>query len=366
MAEQDLDRNHKATPHKLNEARKRGQVSKSPDVISAIVFIVAVVYLSWQGWPHLRDQFQFDRALLLLAGRADMSPAILWHLISAGLRHSFFLLAPFFGAIMLTAIVTNVMQTGPVLSSHPLGPEWSKLNPANGFKRLFSVRTLFDAVRACLKLVLLAWAVYLALKSLAPQFFSLSGYSPVGYVRALIADISSMGIKIAMMLALIALLDWLYTRREFARNMRMSHRDLRDESKQRDGDPRIRSRLRELRREMLKRSQAASKTRDADVLITNPTHLAVALRYEHGKMASPLLIAKGAGVVAQSMRDVAARHRIPVVRNRTLARKLYRELDNDQYVPQAMYAEVARIIVWVFAIRRANDAARTLAAGQGA
>jgi flagellar biosynthetic protein FlhB len=357
MAEQDMDRNQAATPHKLKEARKRGQVAKSPDVVSTLVLIVALVYLTALGWDRVREQFRFDAALMNLAGRIDGSPAVLWQIISHALHACFSLLAPFFATIMLAAIVANLLQTGPVLSSDPLGPEWSKLNPANGFKRLFSIRTLFDAVRTCLKLVLLTTAVYLALKSLAPQFLMLSGYSPIGYIRALLDDIGSMGLKVSLMLGLIALLDWLYTRREFAKNMRMSHHDLREESKHREGDPRIRARLRELRREMLKRSLAVSKTKQADVLITNPTHLAIALRYEHGAMRSPQLISKGAGVVAQAMRKVASQHHIPIVRNRALARKLYQDMDFDEHVPQHLYAEVARIIVWVFAMRRANNPA---------
>lgn len=362
MAEQDMDRNQDATPHKLREARKRGQVVKSPDFISTAILAVMLVYLSWQGWSSVREQFRFDQAMLNLAGRIDMSPPVLWQLLSFGLHHCFSLLAPFFATIVLTAIIANLVQTGPVLSSDPLGPEWSKLNPATGFKRFFSVRTLFDAARACLKLVLLVWVVYYALKGLAPQFASLGGYSATGYLHALIDDIAAMGMKIVVMMVLIAMVDWIYTRREFAKQMRMSHRDIRDESKNREGDPRIRARLRELRRDMLKRSLAASKTRQADVLITNPTHLAIALRYEHGEMNSPQLIAKGAGVVAYAMRKMAARHNIPVVRNQTLARKLYKELDFDEYVPPRLYADVARIIVWVFAMRKANDAARSRAA----
>jgi flagellar biosynthetic protein FlhB len=363
MAEQDIDRRYQATPHKLKQARKRGQVAKSGDVVSAMVFAIAVMYLSWQGWAQLREQFRFNQALLLLAGRAEMTPVALWDLVARSLHHCLLLLGPFFVALMLTAIVSNIMQTGPVLSSHPLGPTWGKLNPAAGFKRIFSMRTLFDTFRSCLKLVLLTSVVYLSLKSLTPQFLSLSSYSNVGYVHALLDDVALMGIRISLMMGVIALLDWLYSRREFAKNMRMSNRDIRDESKQREGDPRIRSRLRELRREMLKRSLAVNKTRQADVLITNPTHLAIALRYEHGMMQSPQLLAKGTGTIAQSMRDIAALHRIPVVQNRTLARKLYRELDFDQHVPSAMYAEVARIIVWVFAMRKLNETSRAVVSG---
>lgn len=367
MAERDMDRNQAATPYKLREARKRGQVAKSQDFNAAVVFIVMLAFLSWQGWSGVRDQFRFDQAMLNLAGRIDMHPAMPWQLLLHGLKHCMSLLAPFFATLLVTAIVANLVQLGPVFSSTPLGPEWSRLNPVAGFKRLFSMRALFDTVRACLKLALLTWVVYYALKGMLPQFGALGGYSATGYLHALLDDIASMGMKIALMLGLIAAVDWMYTRREFARNMRMSHRDIRDETKHREGDPRIRSRLRALRREMLQRSLAASKVQEADVVITNPSHLAIALRYRHGEMTAPQVVAKGAGVQAAAMRRAAARHKVPVVRNQTLARQLYQELGFNDDVPPHLYAEVARIIVWIFAMRKASDAAhRASAAAAGA
>jgi flagellar biosynthetic protein FlhB len=163
--------------------------------------------------------------------------------------------------------------------------------------------------------------------------------------------------KMALILALIAAVDWMYTRREFSKKMKMSRRELKDESKNREGDPRIRARLRELRREALKRTLTVRNTRDADVLLTNPTHVAVALRYSHGEMSSPQLVAKGAGRVAGAMRKIASEHNIPIVQNPALARRLFRELAVEQHVPQAMYAEVARIIVWVFAMRERRQGA---------
>jgi flagellar biosynthetic protein FlhB len=135
----------------------------------------------------------------------------------------------------------------------------------------------------------------------------------------------------------------------------MSRKEVRDEHKEREGDPRIRARLRELRREALRRSMAARRTASADVLLTNPTHYAVALRYVHGEMQSPQLVAKGAGSLAASMREIAARHRVPVVQNPPLARELYRSLEVDHHVPPALYAQVARILVWVFAMREARE-----------
>jgi flagellar biosynthesis protein FlhB len=356
MAEQDLDRNEDATPYKLEKARDRGQVAKSADVVSALVFTVAVAYLYWKGWDGLQAQFRYDQALLAQAGRLDASAAGLWHLIGSMVRDSVMALAPFFGALMVAALVGNLAQTGPVLSMDPLKADFNRLNPVNGLKKLFSMRTLFDGARAVLKLLLLSLVVYHSIKSLAPQFPQLASMPPAKLAHTVLDDAAATGFKIALMLCLIALVDFGFTRREFSKKMRMSRRDLKDEHKHREGDPRIRARLRELRREALRRSMAARKTSSADVLLTNPTHVAVALRYVHGEMASPLIVAKGAGVLAAGMRMIAAKHRIPVVQNPPLARQLFREVEVDQHVPPQLYAQVARILVWVFAMRDAQRA----------
>ncbi|WP_399681024.1 flagellar biosynthesis protein FlhB [Xenophilus sp.] len=357
MSEQDLDRSEAATPFKLRRAREKGQAARSTDAVGAVVFAVAAAYLGWKGADELIRQFVVDRAVLIHAARAS-SPQALWSLIAQGLQASLLQLAPFFGALMLAAVCGNVMQTGPMLSFEPLKADFNRLNPAQGFKKIFSMRVLFDGARACVKLVVLLGVAFLALRALAHQFFALAALSPWGYARALVDDLSSLAFKMALVMGIVALVDWVYTRREFAKKMRMSRRELKDEIKQREGDPRIRARLRELRLEALKRSKALRKTRDADVLVVNPTHLAIALKYEHGRMSSPQLLAKGAGHMAAAMRDVAARHGIPVVRNAPLARELFRSLPVDSHVPPQLYAQVARIIVWVLAMREQRGAPR--------
>lgn len=363
MAEQDLDRNEAATPYKLQRARERGQVAKSADVVSATVFFAAVVYLTWRGFGVAAEQFRFDQALLIHASRLDASGAGLWPTIERALRAALMLLGPFFAVAMVAAIIGNMMQTGPVFSFEPVKMDFNRINPVQGLKRIFSMRVLFDALRAVIKLTLLTLVAVLGLQALTDQFYALASLAPIGYLHTLIDDLSSVGLKMALVLGLIALLDWMYTRHEFAKKMRMSQRELKDEVKNREGDPRIRARLRELRRETLKRSQSLRQTRNADVLITNPTHVAVALKYEHGRMVSPQLLAKGVGPMAAAMREIAARHRIPVVQNPVLARRLYRELPVDHAVPPELYAQVARIIVWVFAMR---DQRQGTAAAEGA
>lgn len=358
MAEQDLDRNEAATPYKLQKARERGQTAKSADVVAAVVFAAAVVYLTWRGFGAVSSQFRFDQALLIHAGRMDASGVGLWPMIERSLRDALVLCAPFFAAVMLAAVIGNMMQTGPILSFDPVKMDFDRINPVNGLKKLFSMRILFDALRAVVKLSLLTLVAVLGLKALTGQFYALASLSAIGYLHILLEDLASIGLKMALVLGLIALLDLMYTRREFAKKMRMSQRELKDEAKRREGDPRIRARLRELRREMLKRSLALRQTRNADVVITNPTHIAVALKYEHGRMVSPQLLAKGAGHMAAAMREIAARHRIPVVQNPALARRIYKELAVDHPVPPELYAQVARIIVWVFAMREQRQPQR--------
>ncbi len=362
MAEQDLDRNLAATPYKLEKARERGQVPCSPDVVSALVFLVAMVFLASQGLGTWREQFRVDRAVLLLAGHLGEGQAAAWRVVEQALRATFVLAGPFLLAVTLTAILANVVQSGPVFSVQPLKADWSRLNPATGLKRVFSMRTLFSAARTLLKLALLTGVVYLALEALLPKFMAVSALPPGVQLRTLLDDVASVGFRITAMLVLIAILDLIYTRREFAKQMRMSTRELKDEVKHREGDPRIRARLRELRKELLKRSLAMRKARQADVLITNPTHLAVALRYQHGQMDAPLVLAKGAGQLAAVLRDIAARHGIPVVRSPGVARALYRKVPVDRAVPPELFAQVARIVAWVLAQREARLAGRDRAA----
>lgn len=354
MAE-DLDRNENATPYKLEQARKRGQVSKSADMVSVIVFIVAITYFNWKGLNNIFEQFRFDRLLLIASGNTFDNGVNLVYLLERIIVDMFLLLSPLFALLLISSVVGNLIQTGPILSFKPVQPDWTRINPAEGVKRFISLQTIFTLFRTCLKLAILAPVLYFALKDLVPKFFYIASLTPLGFLHELIDDMASVGFKMALALFVIALLDWGFSNRQFSKKMRMSRREIKDEFKHREGDPRIKGRMAELRRELYKRSLALSKTSQADVLITNPTHIAVALRYTHGEMDAPQLVSKGAGFLAAVMRKIAARNNIPVVQNRVLARKLFREMDYEQHVPPKYYAEVARIIVWLFAMRKTRD-----------
>jgi flagellar biosynthesis protein FlhB len=352
--EQDLDRNEAATPFKLEKAREQGQTPRSADMVGSFVFLAAMLYLASQGMKLGVSLLQLGQATLLQA--ADVSTAGLWHLARSLLVAATAELLPFLIALPITAVIAAVF------SVKPLHMDFARINPATGFKRLFSMRTLFDGGRACLKLLVLSAAALLALQALLPQFQAIAALPPTVFLQAASDDLASLGLKMGLALVLVSAVDLLFTRREFGKNMRMSRRELQDEFKNREGDPRVRARVRELRRELLKRSLALKNTRTADVVLTNPTHYAVALRYVHGEMEAPRVVAKGAGQLAAAMREIAARHDVVVVQNPPLARALFKQGGIDEYIPASFHAEVARIIVWVLAMR----AQRARAAGAAA
>ena len=349
---QDTDRSEAATPYTLQKARERGQSPRSADMVSSVVFMVAMLYLAAQGLRLTESLLQVVQATLVQA--AQVGPQGLWSLVARATEETLVVLLPFLLLLPLAAVLGAMAQTGFVFSVHPLQMDFQRLNLAAGFQRLFAMRTLFDGFRACAKLLVLGAVAFLALQVVLPQFHALSAMPAATFLHTAAGDLSGLGLKMALALLVVSLLDMAFTRHEFGRKMRMSRRELKDEYKNREGDPRIRVRLRELRRELLRRSQALRNTRNADVVLTNPTHYAVALRYVHGEMEAPRVVAKGAGQLAAAMREIAARHRVVVVQNPPLARRLFRESAIDDSIPADTHAEVARIIVWVFALRQAS------------
>ena len=354
MAEQDLDRNESATPYKLEKARERGSVAKSADANAVAVLAVATV--ACFAWADSAVRRFAHVAADLLGGAGadfgtpDQAARLLIHVMTSGIE----VIAPLLFAVACVAVIANIAQVGMVLSFEPLKPDFTRINPAQGLKKILSLRSLYEAGKSVVKLVLLGGVLYLAFTALVPEFMAMVDVQPAAYPRVLFALVGRLLIKLLIVLVVIAAIDRLFSQRQFARQMRMSRREIKDEHKHREGDPRIRARIRELRMKLLKRSQSMRELPDADVLITNPTRVAVALRYEHGVSPAPRVVAKGAGAMARKMRDVAFRHGVPIVQSPPLARALYRQAEDGGYVPERWYAEVARILVWLQAARRAR------------
>jgi flagellar biosynthetic protein FlhB len=346
MAEQEQQRSEKATPWKLEQARKKGTVPKGMDLNSFVAIAVLIATLHFTGMHLFAGLARLFSTAMSIAGDArPAGPAFRTAL--ALFFENIKLLAGMIVALMALGMLASFAQTGPVLSFTPLKPDFSRLNPAQGMKRFFNTKLLFDSTRAVLKAIFLCSVIYFFLRHAIPAMLSLMHAEIRSYPRQILELTTRLLMYCLAALLPIALLDIFLSRHDFMKRMMMSRRELLEEHKHREGDPRIRSRQRALQKEARLRSASLRRVKEADVLITNPTHLAIALKYEPGTMPAPVVLAKGAGHLAAMMREMAWRHRIPVVQNRRLAAKLFRNTPLEQPIAQDCYVDVARILIWL-------------------
>ena len=357
MAEsgQDSDRTEPATPFKLEEARKQGSVAKSLEINTLAMVAGGVITLLAFGEWCRRGLIAVSRRLFEVSGTLRVTPDAINTWLSEIATEGLMLLSPFFVILVLAAVLGNALQARPTFSFTPLKPDFTRINPATGLKRLLSGRTLFEAGKSILKLLMLGFAAYLALGEL----WRLGSHLPVLETSrlSLLTTASAQRVLLMMLIALlvIGIIDLRYTLWEFGRKMRMSRRELKDEYKRREGDPLIRSKRRELQRNLAKKLGSVAQVKDADVVITNPQHLAVALRYDRETMAAPKVVSKGAADVAQRIRDEAFRHGVPVIQDVRLARTLFKSTEIDGSIPEATFAAVAVVLRRVYSTRRKNS-----------
>jgi flagellar biosynthesis protein FlhB len=358
MAEEEQSRSEEATPFKLEEARKRGSTAKSMELnsLAILLFACGAVYLLGRSLMH--GTLQLSSNILDRAADLRFSQKATSDWLSELLIDGLMLLMPLMLPLMVIAILINLAQVGPIFSTFPLKPDFKRLNPVEGLKKLFSKRVLVEAIKTVLKCALLGATLYFAILALLPESVSLLLAEERLYGKFIIEEGGGLLFKLAAVFCLIAFIDAMYSRWDFQQRMRMSRRELRDEHKRREGDPRIRQKIRELQREALKRRGGLRKVKDADVLVTNPQRLAVAIRYRRDEMFAPAVLAKGAGEVAAAMRKLAQRHRIPIVENKPLARILFREVEAGSAIAEKHYPLVAKILVWAFALRKEHMGAR--------
>lgn len=347
MAADEQSKTEQPTAFRLQEAREKGQVARSPDMSGVIVIIVFSVALAAASYNIAAAFAHSVGRTLLMAGNAPQPSASLLTWLQRTFEPAWQALLPVIIAVLVAAVVGNLIQTGPVFSTEPLKPDFNRLNPAEGAKRIFSLRLLWELFKLSLKLGVLgalAWALAGSIGHKV-QEAALAAPSSIGILlRATYVQVTTWMLAL---LGLIALLDLLFMRREYIRKLRMSRRDIKDEHKRREGDPEIRQKRRRLMAELQKHSRSIRRVPEADVLLTNPTHLAIALKYRPKTMRSPIVLSKGSDAVAARMRMLAAQSGVPCLRSPELARALYRECKVDRAVPAHLYKPLAPIYRWL-------------------
>jgi flagellar biosynthetic protein FlhB len=354
MAETGAEKTEQATPKRLEEARKKGQVPRSPELSMAAVCIAAAAAIYTLG--HLASgQFQdFMRDSLRISPAAAMDTNAMWpQLMNAGAR-SLWIILPILGATFVAALAAPLGLGGWNFSGQAMMPQFSRMNPVSGLARMFSTRGLVELVKGIAKVFVVGLIAVVLLKGLTSQLMGLSG-EPVNQAIGHSASMASYSLLILCMgLAIIAAIDVPYQLYQYAKELKMTREEVKEEYKESEGSPETRGRIREAQR-ALARGRMMQDVPTADVVVTNPTHYAVALRYDEKKNRAPIVIAKGVELIALKIREIATEHGVPVIEAPPLARALHKSVELNREVPAALYITVAQVLTYVYQLKAARE-----------
>lgn len=344
------EKTEEATPKKKSEARKKGQVARSKDVGLAITMVtctLVILLLSSMIVGNLKDTMIYFLQSGMLQDINEMSikSIVITILLKAGLC-----ILPVVIPIMIAGIVASLMQTGFLLTGEPLKPKFSKLNPISGFKNMFSKKSFVDLLKNLAVVTVIGFIGFLYVRDNYDKILQISNtYLPSlgGQVQDLVVGIF---FQVSLVLVIIAAADYFVQFRFHQKDLRMTKQEIKEEYKQMEGDPQIKSKIKQKQREMATRRMMASVA-DATVVITNPTHLSIALKYEEGNNEAPKVVAKGADLVALKIKEVAKENDVPIMENKPLARMIYEQVDIDREVPHEMYQAVAEILAMVYKLK---------------
>ncbi|OHB67122.1 MAG: flagellar biosynthesis protein FlhB [Planctomycetes bacterium RBG_13_63_9] len=350
MAENDADKSQDPTPHRRQKAREQGQVAKSQDLGSAVLLILGLACLMTLGGGLITFlgaycERQLSGAAWLWADEEFVLQE--WRQTLSALAG---LLLPIFGVLFVGAVGINLLQIGPLFLPEKLVPDITRLDPIKGVQRLFSLANVVRLAFGIIKILVIAAVAFASLYNERDTILGLADREVPQIAAYMLHILFWTAVRIAVALLILALLDYGFQRWKYERDIKMTPQEVREEMKNLEGNPEITARRRHVQRQ-LALSRLSSAVPKADVVITNPTELAVAVEYEPKTMAAPIVVAKGAGVIAQRIRQLALEHGIPIVEKKPLAQALYREVDVDHPIPQDKYAAVAEVLAYVYQLQ---------------
>jgi flagellar biosynthetic protein FlhB len=358
-AQDNLEKSEEPTPKRREEARKRGQFPKSRNLIPAVTLAAIALALRFGGEQLIERLGRCVTGFFTMAGTTKQltSGDMLVISFEAGLLFAPVLL-PLFVSILVSGLGTGFFQTGFVLASEPLRIDLQRINPVSGFTRLFSLDSLAESVKALLFIAVLGSIGAAFLYEKLPALVSLPTLTAGGILDYASRDIGALSAWILGAMAAMVACDYFYERWRVDKQLRMSRQELKEEMREQEGDPLLKSHLKSLRQRLARR-RMMSDVEKADVVITNPTHLAVALRYHAEEMGAPRVVGKGAGFIAARIREVARSKGIPIVENKPLAGLLYRQVEVGREIPESLYRAVAGVLAYVYRLRGGNRAIRS-------
>jgi flagellar biosynthetic protein FlhB len=346
MAEGSEDKTEPATPKRRQEAFESGQSPRSQDMTAALLLFAGVLLIKVMGPGFVSGLSNVMRGLLGSSSPANPQDAV-GDSMRIAAPHVLWIVVPIFLAMALVAFFATALQVGFRFTMTGLKPSLNKLNPLAGFKRLFGGQNWFQFFMNLLKMAILAGIIYSRVQEQMPIIVSLGEYAFPDNMRMAWSIIIDLALRIASYLLVLAVADWGYHKWKFEKDIRMSKQEIKDESKRSEGDLEVKAKRRAMARKMIMQRIQSDVPR-ADVIITNPTELAIALKYDPETMSAPRVIAKGSGFLAMRIRQVAAASSVPIVERKPLAQALYKSVEVGQDVPPQFYQAIAEILAYVY------------------
>lgn len=351
MSESSGEKTEQPTEKKLRDARKKGQVAKSQDLSGAVLLLAAVAvvwllggYIGGIMQTAVKDQIEYAASF-----KGEFTNQVANDVLWRGLKAMFFILSPLFIVVFVFAFLSNYLQVGSIFSFESVSPKFSKLNPAEGFKNKFlKARPYVELVKTIIKMTIVAFVAGYVLWGAREDVVRLITQPPADVSYYTFSLILNIGLKVGLVFLVLGGADFFLQKYLHKQDLKMTKHEVKEEYKETEGNPLIKSQRRSLHREILSQSMAAA-VRDADVVLANPTHVAVAIKYERGEAEAPIITAKGADLMAAQIRQIATEAGVPIKRDIPLARALY-EFDVEDEVPEELYESVAVVLQWVYAM----------------
>jgi flagellar biosynthetic protein FlhB len=351
MAEGDLqEKTEQATPRKRSEARKKGQVGKSSEIPSVAVLLAGLSTLYLFGaymYSHIKSLMQDTFSMVAVPNQGLAEFLVLGNIV---IERFIVMVLPVMIAVFVTAILSNVLQIGFMLSWETVTPKLSKISPIKGIQKLFSKKTIMELFKSLAKLALVGVIAYVTVKGEMDRLPSLADREVQAILLYVLKVAFKIFIRVSMAMIFLALLDFWFQKWQFEQQLKMTKQEVKEEFKRTEGDPLVKSRIKRIQYEIAKR-RMMQEVPKADVVVTNPVHLAIALQYDTAEMSAPTVLAKGAGEVAERIKTLAREHHISIVENRELAQNLYKMVEIGNEIPSILYQAVAEVLAYVYRIK---------------
>ena len=346
----DLEKTEEPTPKKIEEARKEGNVPKSMELTGFIIlFLASLIIIFYMKFVTGRVEEYFKYIYMFIG--SEITNEKFYQIVIKSLEFFFVILLPVMFVIVIAAIIGNVSQFGFLFTVKPIIPKFDKINPVKGFKRLFSVKTFVEGLKTTLKVFiafLVGFWLFWTFLSEIPKLELMQIFEQLKWFenKAAIIIFSMLGVFFTF-----AVIDIIYQRYTYKKSLRMSKQEIKDEFKQTEGNPEVKAKIRQIQREMAKKRMMAEVPK-ADVVITNPTHYAVAIRYDKEKEDAPRVVAKGTDHLALKIKEIAREAGVMIVENPPLARELYKSVEIGEIIPAKLYKAVAEVLAYVYKAKR--------------